>query len=406
MLGLLCPVQLSAATQGTGAGHFAYLVETSGGITKIDLASGKVVYDLALPDSIIGSDNQAAREMAPEVEAAAVDAEGSGVIVALPDSGLNDEREFRQYRVLYLSLPGLRVISRFDIPQPQGYPPQLLIDPVRQRVLLNWQATQPADTTGWTYHISALGLPDLKEQRRWVARKDRNAEDLSPFPWFTHSSNQTVGSVLWIGPDASRLLSAKGNISFRGDSFSAAWEPSPPDTPARRSDAAKALGVSTGKGVLLDFAVDIQAGITLWSTTSDSGPSIQRLGVGPAGSGQIRSEWVSPWGKASLLGQGRTALLQVVEGPRRGSYTNLRMTGELIFYEVAGGKELGRMKVPQLAGSFQLTDGLCSTADEQYVLLRQPNGGLQLIEPATLRARTVKLENPVSIAAACFTADR
>lgn len=402
VLGLTCPAPAFAQSATAPAQRFAYLIDLAGEVIKLDLVTGKPVYRRAIGDSLIGADSLTRGQSRPEVEGAGLDSSAPGVVVALPDSALGDEEgAARRYRVLYLSLPDLQPVARFDIPQPQRGTVELLVDPYRRRVLVLWEDTDHADTTGWTFHASALRLPDLKEVRRWVARSDRSI-DGPPLPRFTHSSNQTIGSMVWVGPDSTILRHARGDIVFQGDSFGGRPEPALPRSPERVAATARAMGVDSTH-ILIGVPMDVRNGVVLWTSAPDTGRRTQYLQTGLAGSTQVRSQWVSPWGKANLLAAGRSVVVQPIEGPMRGSTTGLRMPGVLIFYDVASGQETGRMKVPELAGSFQLTDGVCSTSDERFLILRQPNGGIQIVEPGMLRARGVTLENPISIAAACFT---
>jgi hypothetical protein len=384
--------------------RYAYLVDLGGQVTKVDLAEGRVLYSRKVSDSTFETDSSATWEDRPLVEGAAVDETGPTLLLSLPDSGFSEERMRRRFRIVNLSLPDLRVLARFDIPLPQTRPAAVLTDRYRHRLLVHWEDTDKAGPGGWTYHISALSLPALKEVRRWVGFS--RGDGGRPFPWFTHSSSQTIGADIALDGDSTRLLHPHGDIYFGADSFEGHWESRPPGSPQREAEIRRLLGIGPNDGMLVAWVTDTRGGMVLWSSVSDSGPRIQRLEVGRAGTGKPISAWMAPWGKASLLDAGRTVLLQELDGPMHGGIHLMRKNGRLTFYEAATGRQLGTVVVPELAGSYESVIPLCVSGDERYLLMRQGDGGIQIVEPALLRSRKLVTPDPVSTAAACFPSQR
>lgn len=402
-LGLFATPRITRAQSAPPAEPYAWFVDLGGVVLKVDLAKARVIQRLQLPDSIFAPESTVAPEYPPSVEGAAFDRAGPGVVL-LVGSGVQDEDQPRHFQVRYLSLPTLAPVARFDLPNSVENV-EILGDPVRRRVLVKWGDAAGGDTTGLTVRMAALALPDLREVRRWRAFVPRAGDDVM-YPFFHHVANQTLKAGMEVGADSTRLLHAQGDVFIAGDSFFARRPPGPPNTSERREQMRALLEAGPRDRILLGWPVDARGGVALWSSTSDSGPPIQRLETSREGSGEVKASWTAPWGKASLLGAGRTVMVEEHVGPKRASYTTLRRTGRLLFYDAATGKPLGMVTAPELAGRFELREDTCSTSDERFVILPQPGGRLVVVEPGEHRATAVPLTEPVSIAAACFPSAR
>jgi hypothetical protein len=396
VLGL--PFQILSAQAVPAAQRYAYLIDIGGEVVKVDLESARPVFVGKVSDSARGVRSDDGRDDQPGIEGAAVDESGPTLSLVLPDSALGDERRARRFRVVTFTLPDLRPIARYDLLVPSEEPPSLLADRFHHRLLLQWSRVRSASPMVLEYQVSSLNVTDLHETQRWTASWDESTD--RPLPSFNHSSSQTLNPSLSVEPDGS-LLHADGNISLVGDSLST-WRELRPAAPERDGQLRAILQVAPKELYFDGFVSEVRGGTVLWISLSDTGPRIQRLETGPSGSGKVQAAWTAPWGRASLLSAGKTVLLQEMDGPKRGGTSQMTRTERLVFYDAASGREISRLAVPELRGSYELVFPLCSTTDERYLLFRTSEGRLYVIEPALPRARKVEMKNWFSISVGCF----